>query len=60
MQSQPPDSDLTLLTVSCGHTFHQACIDKWVNSIERQNYDKCPVCRESLPLSQLAARGITM
>ena len=34
----------TLLTLPCGHTFHEACINEWA-SRERT----CPICRADIP-----------
>jgi hypothetical protein len=33
--------------LSCGHTFHKKCIDKWFRqNINKNNKIKCPICRK--------------
>ena len=29
----------------CKHSFHKECIKRWILTVEQENNDKCPICR---------------
>ncbi|KAE8260713.1 hypothetical protein A4X13_0g184 [Tilletia indica] len=48
------DSNVTgLMTVTCQHTFHCACLSKWIDS-------RCPVCRYSQTRQRNGAAGSSL
>ena len=37
------DKNVIVRKMICGHKFHQACVDKWL-----ENNANCPICRQNL------------
>ena len=45
------DNDSFLTKLSCGHTFHEPCINKWLQDNPRGcSKSTCPLCRADAPI----------
>lgn len=43
------DNYLIPATLACKHQFHSGCIDKWIDSCEKQSKrSHCPICRKEI------------
>jgi hypothetical protein len=49
--------DEPAVVTKCGHSFHQECLDTWVNDSSMESSNTCPSCRAMLCKSRERAHG---